>query len=261
MSFSIHQVMPGVTHVMDAMGVCFTLLEGRDRALLVDTGYGTEDVSAFVRSLTDKPVEVILTHGHHDHILGACWFAGTRLFPEDAEEFILRTGEASRSRIVSAAEGRGLPVAQGYMTATYPQPGALCEGTVDLGGMTAEIIHCPGHTPGSAVVYVPERALLLSGDDWNPCTWLFFPSSLGVKDYLANIARVQRLPYTHVLCSHQPALYQRQVMDDFIAGLTDDALRSAPRVTMDGWSINTHQLDLPHGQWLVFDYDKAGFGL
>ena len=38
-------------------------------------------------------------------------------------------------------------------------------GVIDLGGLTAQIIEAPGHTPGSAVVYVPERKLLLSGDD------------------------------------------------------------------------------------------------
>lgn len=261
MAFTIHQIMTGVWHIKDAMGVSFTVLEGSDAALVVDTGYGTEDVLGCVRSLTDKPLTVVLTHGHHDHIMGACWFDRTLLFPQDAAEFSLRTDAAHRQRIRSGAEAKGLPVSERLMTAEFAAPEALEEGVIDLGGVTAQIIHCPGHTPGSAVVYVPEKQLLLSGDDWNPCTWLFFPSSLPVHEYLANVREVQKLPYTHVLCSHQPMLFERSVMDDFIAGLTDDALRASPAVKMDGWDINTHQLDLPHGQWLVFDYDKAGFGL
>ena len=71
MSFEFIRICKGVTHIRDAMGVCMTLIEGETDAMLVDTGYGTEDVAAFVRTLTDKPLTVLLTHHHHDHALGA----------------------------------------------------------------------------------------------------------------------------------------------------------------------------------------------
>ena len=48
MSFELNRARPGITHIRDAMGVCMTLIEGEKAALLVDTGYGTEDVSAFM---------------------------------------------------------------------------------------------------------------------------------------------------------------------------------------------------------------------
>ena len=47
--FTTRPVFQGVTHIQDAMGVCFTLIEGKERALLFDTGYGTEDVQANIR--------------------------------------------------------------------------------------------------------------------------------------------------------------------------------------------------------------------
>ena len=59
--FTAKEVFPGVRHITDAMGVSFTLVEGRDRALLFDTGYGTEDVSSYVRALTEKPSSRILS--------------------------------------------------------------------------------------------------------------------------------------------------------------------------------------------------------
>ena len=43
MAFTVHAVMPGVWHIVDCMGVCMTLLEGENAAMLVDTGYGIED--------------------------------------------------------------------------------------------------------------------------------------------------------------------------------------------------------------------------
>ena len=48
MSFEVNHVCPGVMHIRDVMGVCMTLIEGEKAALLVDTGYGTEDVAAFI---------------------------------------------------------------------------------------------------------------------------------------------------------------------------------------------------------------------
>ena len=45
MAFTVHAVMPGVWHIVDCMGVCMTLLEGENAAMLVDTGYGIEDVA------------------------------------------------------------------------------------------------------------------------------------------------------------------------------------------------------------------------
>ena len=49
MAFEWKEALPGVFHIRDGMGVCMTLLRGEKRALLVDTGYGAEDVAAFAR--------------------------------------------------------------------------------------------------------------------------------------------------------------------------------------------------------------------
>lgn len=46
------------------------LLEGSDRALLIDTGYGVGNLRAFVEKLTDKPLVVVNTHFHPDHSAG-----------------------------------------------------------------------------------------------------------------------------------------------------------------------------------------------
>ena len=61
--FTACRPFPGVTHITDIMGVSFTLIEGEDSALLLDAGYGLEDVAAYIGTLTGKPVELILSHG------------------------------------------------------------------------------------------------------------------------------------------------------------------------------------------------------
>lgn len=258
MVFTSREVCPGVWHIQDAMGVCMTLLVGRERALLVDTGYGLHDVAAYVASLTTLPVTVLLTHAHHDHALGARWFAETWMFPEDAESFPVYTGRQQRERVLASARAQGIETDEAFLTADIPAPRPMTEQSVDLGGLTANVIHCPGHTPGSAVVFVPERKLLLTGDDWNPTTWLFFPEALAVDDYLPNVRALLALHFEQALCSHRPALYPRAMLEDFLNGLTPEALRAARPVDISPYeAIDTREAVLPGGQILVFDAAKA----
>ena len=258
MAFDAREWLPGVQHIQDEMGVCMTLLTGEEKALLVDTGYGLTDVNAFARTLTSLPLTVLLTHGHHDHALGARWFREVSLFPEDHGVYRFYTGEEKRRQVLSAAREKGILVQESeYLSAVMPAPAALREEDDSLGGLTARVIRCPGHTPGSAVVYVPERELLLTGDDWNPCTWLFFPEALDAVQYRRNLRKLLDLPFRHVLCAHQQALFSREKLEAFLEGLTDEALRNAKAVpTGDRVGVRSAEAALPDGQVFVFDIDK-----
>ena len=270
--FSANRAMPGVTHITDAMGVSFTLIEGEKSAILFDTGYGTEDAGAYVKTLTDKPVKVILSHGHHDHMPGARWFGKTYLCEEDMEEFRERTGKLQRTKVMRQAADKGVPVPDDFMTAPIAMPetirftgktGGFDSETEDLGGLEAKVIHVPGHTPGSAVIHIPALGLLLTGDDWNPCTWMWFPSSLDAKRWRENMLSLIRTleeesgtEITKVLCSHQPMVREGGELKAFLAYMTDEQLEAAPAVDM-GAPINTHQVAVEEKGWvLVFDRDK-----
>ncbi|MBR5288476.1 MAG: MBL fold metallo-hydrolase [Clostridia bacterium] len=249
------EVLPGVFHIRDALGVYMTLLAGSDGALLVDTGYGLENTAEFVRTLTPFAPQVLLTHAHHDHALGAMWFEKTMMFSQDIPFFSVYTDRERRLRIAAQAPETA---AADYADKDIPLPAAAKEGAISLGGMTAQIRLCPGHTPGSAVVYVPERKLLLTGDDWNPCTWLFFEEALAAQEYRGNVRALLELPFEHVLCPHREALYPRSEMEAFVLGLTDEALCSAKKVQM-GFSLDTREAEPAPGQQFVFDFGKTGF--
>lgn len=265
MSFELNHVCPGVTHIRDCMGVCMTLIEGEKEALLVDTGYGVEDVSECVRAIIGhKPVNVFLTHHHHDHTLGmrtmyALPDCQASMLAADAPAWEIYNGLPKRRVVLSQAQAKGLDVdEQRFLSGTLMQPTTAVPGDIDLGGLTVRIIECPGHTPGSAAVLIVARRLLLTGDCWNPCTWVFFPEALGVQEYRRNVQMLQAFDFTHVLCSHQPALYPRSMFDDFVNSLTDDVLRAAAPVKIGGNEhIDTRQADVTEGQILVFDWAKA----
>ena len=263
---------PGVFHITDEMGVSFTLVEGEDSALVFDAGYGTENVAAFLRTLTDKPFELILSHGHHDHMLGAQWFDHSLMDPADLEEFRLRAGSGQREKVRRQAEEHGVTPYSGFMTAEIPEPlplkylesvGPFNSCVYDLGGREAWVLQVPGHTPGSVVLYVPDLRLLLTGDDWNPCTWMWFPCSLPVRQWHETMIRcIDSLEkeageeILHVLCSHQPNPREASELKEFLAYMTEERLRSAPPVDM-GTPINTHQVTEENRGWvLLFDADK-----
>lgn len=264
MSFELNRVCPGVTHIRDVMGVCMTLIEGERAALLVDTGYGVEEISSLIYSLVgNKPVNVLLTHHHHDHALGVRQMDAIAdcdyfMLAEDVPAWETYTGLAKRKTVLQQAKAKGLQVDEElFLSGVLDTPSTAVPGDIDLGGLTARIIDCPGHTPGSACVLVVERKLMLTGDNWNPCTWLFFPEALGVREYRRNVQFLQAYDFTHVLCSHQLDLYPRAQFDAFVDKLTDEVLRAAKPVTIGGCEhIDTRQADVTDGQILVFDWAK-----
>ncbi len=270
--FSIRKPFPGVTHLTDAMGVSMTLIEGRDRALLLDTGYGLEDVRTQILKLTDRPVTVILSHGHHDHILGARWFEQSFLREEDRAEFSLRTALPQRQAVLEQARAKGLQPPEDFLTAEIPEPaplrlsgrlGPFGREMAELGDLEVQIIHVPGHTPGSVVCFLPACQLLLTGDDWNPCTWVWFPSSLPVKEWRSNMETLLRLleeetgkPVAQVLCSHEPDLRDGEELKGFLRAMTDERLAAAKAVNLHP-SIRTYEVRMEKEGWtLVFDRDK-----
>lgn len=268
---SIHPF-PGVTHITDLMGVSFTLIEGTENALLFDAGYGLENVQSYVRSVTDKPVKVLLSHGHHDHVLGARWFSETYLCAEDMEEFLIRTGSDQRSKVIKQAESQSIPVPADYLDSEIPQPwpvlftnktGHFDSLTEQLGNLEIQVIRVPGHTSGSIVLYIPEYRLLLTGDDWNPCTWMWFPCSLPATVWRENMLSLIRILEKNdhdtieaVLCSHQPMLRKGSEMKNFLCYMTDNQMKTAAHIDM-GAPVNTCAVRKePEGWTLIFDRDK-----
>ena len=270
--FTRQEVFPGIYHITDAMGVSFTLVTGSDRALMVDTGYGLEDVSAYVGTITDLPVDVLLTHGHHDHALGARWFPSVQMSPEDLPVFRLRTAAAQRARVLEQAAAKNLSVPEDFMTAPVPDPvpvafdrtlGGFPCAVYRLGGLDALALQVPGHTPGSIMVFIPKYGLLLTGDDWNPCTWIWFQESLDVttwrKNMLAALPAIEKetgAAIVHVLCSHQPAPREGAELREYMDYMTDGRLAAAPAVDMNS-PVRTCQVTCPDRGWvLVFDAAK-----
>lgn len=136
------------------------LLEDED-PVLVDTGTGSyadtalEEVSNIVP--LDRIGRIVLTHSHYDHIGGAKAFqeaTGAKLYMHEAEARPLMGGDISL--VVSDAVGRRLKGLEVEPLRTGEK--------LKLGKTTLEVLHTPGHSPGSIALYDRESASAVVGD-------------------------------------------------------------------------------------------------
>ena len=80
--YSVTELEPGIFRIGNS-GVFMDLIVGSHHALLFDTGYGFGCLRDVVRSITDKPLYVVISHGHVDHACGNEQFGGAYIHPLD----------------------------------------------------------------------------------------------------------------------------------------------------------------------------------
>lgn len=255
----MHDHFPAVNHLQDSLGVHFTLLTGQDKALLFDTGYGAEDVASRIRTMTDLPLTVVLSHGHHDHAMGCLWFQSVYVHPDDLETYRTYTSLPWRKSVLQTAKFKGVAVSDSlFLESPVAKAIPLASKSMDLGGLTVSFLPSPGHTPGSVMAYIPEQHLLLTGDNWNPVTWCFFPEAMPVQALLASLRAALDLPFDTVHCSHSGETYHRQDIVSFLNFCSEDRLRHAtPTELGKRFNVDTRMVETPEGYQLHFDYHKA----
>jgi len=189
--------------------------------LIIDPGQDAEPgIEEIVAKYRLRPVAVLATHGHIDHIWSVAPVCGARNIPA----FI---HPADRDLLTDPARGLSLVAGQqlfGGIIFTEPDDVAeLTDGmTPDLAGVSLLVDHAPGHTPGSVTFRLPGT--MFTGD-------LLFAGSIGRTDLpggdyetiLDSLARVC-LPLpdeTVVLSGHGPqtTVGAERASNPFLAGL------------------------------------------
>ena len=192
------------------------LLEGRDRALLIDTGLGICDISREVEALTRLPVAAVATHIHWDHIGGHRYYPD--FYAHEAElnwlngEFPL-SRETIREMVLDRCEAP-----EDFRIDTYE----IFQGTptrvlrdgdrIDLGGRVLEVLHTPGHSPGHMCFWEAEAGYLFTGDlVYKDVLFAYYPST-DPEAYLQSMERVAALPVKRVFPAHHSLDIQPEIL-------------------------------------------------
>jgi len=153
------------------------LIVGTEKAALIDTGVKSElNLYNIVAKLTDKPVIVLHTHAHFDHIGNSFRFANVYMHEKEVP---VAKAHSDKQYLFNICKENINPLvlffAKGYAEKIFTFAfNADCkffnDGDVfDLSGRKLEVIHTPGHTPGSCCFLDRANRLLFSGDSC--CNW------------------------------------------------------------------------------------------
>ena len=202
---------------------CYVVAPGPgEECVIVDPGQDAEaGIAEILATHRLKPVAVVLTHGHIDHVWSVVPVCGAQGIPAYIHP---------SDRALLSDPARGLPPQAGRQLLqglTFTEPDDVAEladqMTVRLAGVELMVDHAPGHTPGSVTFRVPE-GVMFSGD-------LLFAGSIGRTDlpggdYQAILDSLARVCLTlpddvQVLPGHGPqtTIGAERASNPFLAGL------------------------------------------
>ena len=172
--FRVSKIREGVYSILDAGDSSFYVVEGKERVAVIDTGvtFGGK-IMPLIRTLTDKPLVLILTHAHFDHMYHADEFDTVYMCHEELN--------LSSDILYGSMNGKKIKLNE-----TIPMDTGS---VIDLGDHLLEICRVGGHTPGSVVVYDSINELLFTGDAIGSGygVWMQVPGALTLREYLDNL--------------------------------------------------------------------------
>jgi len=157
--------------VFNELGVnSFVIYNQQKECILIDPGCNTSKQQQKLKNFFDgnqlRPVSIMLTHGHFDHVAGLAWakseFNCPLLMHKD-DLFLVENASQYASLFGIDLEKPPLP------------DEFISEGSFALGDFEFTVLHVPGHSPGSICLFTEKGGFVVCGD-------VLFSGSIGRTD-------------------------------------------------------------------------------
>jgi glyoxylase-like metal-dependent hydrolase (beta-lactamase superfamily II) len=208
-------------------------VRGRDRDVLIDTGSGISPLREAIAELIDKPLDAVATHIHYDHVGGLHEFAvrmmhrveanrmnpyrefhpiRARDFPESFRQY-LPARDGGDDLLLDALPSQGWRP-EDYAIQSTAVTRALGDGDViDLGDRAFEVLHLPGHSPGSIGLWEARAGILFSGDAIYDGPLLDMLPDSDAAEYVRTMKRLRELPVSVVHGGHEPSFGRARMIE------------------------------------------------
>jgi glyoxylase-like metal-dependent hydrolase (beta-lactamase superfamily II) len=203
-------------------------VRGRDCDLLVDSGTGLVALAPVLPGESGRPLIVVGTHVHFDHVGGHHEYRDRRGHELEADAYRTMPDAMTVAHLFRSLDAPvdALPSA-GWRAAEYrlrpaPLSRALAEGdTIDLGDREFRVLHLPGHSPGSIGLYDARNGMLFAGDVVYDGELIDDLEHSNVETYCASMERLARLPVGVVHAGHYESFDQarlRRLVNQYLLG-------------------------------------------
>lgn len=158
------------------------LIEGNDKALLIDTGTNCDSLNFIINQITKKPLQVVLTHAHPDHAGNIRFF--DEIYMHAADTVLLKKPYYCKLNFID----------EGYR--------------FDLGGKLIDVVLMPAHTPGSIVLIDKKAGNCFSGDAFGSGqVWLQIRPFAPMETYINACSKMLKIMdggIERIYCGHYP---------------------------------------------------------
>ena len=176
--------------------VRFFLLEGDNKAALIDSGVSCANAKEIAENFTDKPLILINTHGDGDHISGTGNFTEIYMHPCDYKE--CGVGAKYPNTILKELNDNDL---------------------IELGNRPLKVVHIPGHTKGSVAILDVKNRALYAGDSVQKGHIYMFGSHRDPEQFETSLNKLIEMgnEYDVIYASHDeyklPGDYAKRVLE------------------------------------------------
>lgn len=177
-------------------------LKGKALRLLIDAGMGQANMEPCMKEGVDV---VVLSHCHIDHRFTLAQFSQVPVWCHETETIYLENRECFLTGIGLLRAGLSYEkLFKGYQIQEFTIQRKLRDGDrIDLGGLSFQVLHTPGHTPGHLSFYFPEAELMFAADIALNAFGPFYGHDFSnINDFIESIRKLKAIPAKTVITGH-----------------------------------------------------------